>query len=96
MKIQSRYQPSHVKKNHPKLQPLTVATVAKMAANKKYASGLRLATFLAVIAILYTLKELIFAGTNFCGSQFRDYLRELNFGDFSLKRKLEPLSELFD
>ena len=37
----------------------------------------------------YTLRELIFAGTNFCGSQFWDFLWELNFADFSLERKLE-------
>ena len=35
-------------------------------------------------------------GTNFCGSQFWDFSRELNFAVFSLERKLEPFCELFD
>ena len=48
------------------------------------------------LCILFTLRELIFTGTKFCGSQFRDFLRELNFADFSLERKLEPFCELFD
>ena len=45
-----------------------------------------------------TLRELFFTGTNFCGSQFWDFLRELNFAYFSLKvkRKLELFCELFD
>ena len=43
-----------------------------------------------------TLRELIFAGTNFCGSQFWDFLQELNFADFPLERKLEPFCELFN
>ena len=43
-----------------------------------------------------TLRKLIFAGTNFCGSQFWDFLRELNFADFPLERQLEPFCDLFD
>ena len=43
-----------------------------------------------------TLRELFFAGTNFFGLQFWDFLRELNFADFSLERKLDPFCELFD
>ena len=46
--------------------------------------------------LVHTLRELFFAGTNFCVSQFWDFLRELNFADFSLERKLEPFCELFD
>ena len=52
--------------------------------------------FFLVLELHTLLRELIFAGTNFCGSQFWDFLRELKFANLSLERKLEPFFELFD
>ena len=43
-----------------------------------------------------TLRELFLRELIFAVSQFSDFLRELNFADFSLDRKVEPFCELFD